>query len=313
LICFVTVTCHAADPDVAAPPEALTKVPVIASFDDLVADLDRNSVTHTTHIDRQVVLVPTNRGPIKGAMLIRWAESDGVVHFGQDMGITFDKDRLRDVESAAARINHGFPIPGVSVDSDRPSIYFRTSVPFKPDGHITSQAMQVYFSYTLKMAFQFQPTMQLVAEGKLDPADALAHARTEPQNPNAVPDGTFTRTIDDQDWTLTIQLGGGVELHRDNELVVRSKCSASQSVVSFDDVSGELAAKEPGRYRFRFPPQSLRFELVDDASPERQSILSGGDWKRRSRLKPPGNDFDPVPESPDVAEGNPTTEPSSTK
>jgi len=273
----LAVQAQDAPPPPAPPAEQETPV---ASFEQLKAFLTKQNVQFEADDESQNVAIPTQRGPIDSVMVIRWAASDGVVHFVQIMPFELPADRIPAVESAIVRMNHAYPVPGLGMNHDANAIYFRFTVPLLPRGSLSEDEISEFFSYTINQAAALHPTIEAVIKKTVAPEGALAF-----HNANAAkgsgPFGTWSRELAGSTWKLQLNQDGSVELSRDETVVVKSTAKIEGNSITYQDNGGALATKVPGAYTFTVNDDgTLSFEAVNDSSKSRRQVLTGEPWTR---------------------------------
>ncbi|MEZ6057388.1 MAG: hypothetical protein R3C01_11865 [Planctomycetaceae bacterium] len=277
LVPFLTLSSVAET--VADDVQALRKGTEITSLQDLIADLNRQSVLHSVVADQDLVLVPVKKGHIDGTAGMRWNTRSGFLLIIVPMTIVENKDRLQDVETAVCQINYDHASGGFSIAPKTREVFFRLSVPFLPAGKLGSKDIEEYFSFSVREASRFNPALKAVAEGRVKGRDVLDYFTTLPADDNQIPVGTYVKKQVEITWKLVITSQGEVTLHRDDQSVVQSQATVANGVVTFADKGGELSVETPGAYRFRFPAGKLVFERVDDASEGRTKLLTESPWE----------------------------------
>ena len=154
--------------------QAENETNLIGDFNGLLELLNQDSVTHQTNQQEQLVLIPTEKGGLDSVFVIRWAADSGVVHFIHQIPVKLPAERLSAVEIAMMRLNHAMPLPGLGINHDGPSMYFRMSIPFQPRGGLTREEIRGYFSHTLSQSELWRPVLTEVINGKAEPNEAVA-------------------------------------------------------------------------------------------------------------------------------------------
>lgn len=271
------------EPEVAQPqgdPDS-TNDP-LTSFAELCEFLDEQQIAYEKDGESQYVIIETQQGPIDSVMVIRWALSDGVVHFFQVMPLELPAERIPPVESAIIRLNHAYPVPGLGMNHEANALYFRFTVPILPRGFLSEIEVSEYFNYTVNQAAALFPTMQAVIQGTVPPAEALAFHNANAAGGPKGPYGTWTRELVGSVWKLTInQEDGAVQLTRDDTVVVNSTATVEENTITFQDQNGPLATNEPGQYQFTLNGDgTITFEAVNEPSKGRRQVLTGEPWSR---------------------------------
>ena len=108
----------------------------VTNFDELVQILERDKINHKANKEESYAIVPINKGGLQAAQVIRWAANDGVVHFIQVIPLKFEKEQIPAIESAMIRLNHSYPVPGLGMNHENNTPYFRLTVPLLPRKHL---------------------------------------------------------------------------------------------------------------------------------------------------------------------------------
>jgi hypothetical protein len=96
------------------------------------------------------------------------------------------------------------------------------------------------------------------------------------------PPHTFTATVSGKSprflngaWRLTFSAGGRYTTeHPLNQVVARGRIAVAGGTVVFGKETGALACSTPGRYRWAYAGDVLRFTAVSDACGGRQIVLT---------------------------------------
>ena len=254
--------------------------PAVSSFEQLIALLESDAVRHQSLPDSETVLIPVKRGPIRDAMVIRWANTDGVIHFAQSMGITVSEADAAPINAALVRLNHVIPFPGLGRHPATGIIYFRMTIPTAPQGGLTNAQVRAYFSHTLSEAAQLQPAIKAVHGGSVAPEDVVKFITQRGKNNKSVPLGTFTVSKSGSNWVLVFEDKSTVRVLRDGEEVLESTFAAQDAKIRFIDRTGSMKTNEPGVYDWRLEDDVLVFDVVHDNFGRRKNLLTGADWKR---------------------------------
>ena len=251
----------------------------VTSFNELKAALTRIGINHQANDEQLFALVAVQNKEFKAAQVIRWAQPDGVVHFIQVIPVKVPEEQISNVEAAIVRLNHSYPIPGLGMNHQTQTLYFRMTVPLLPRGHILDTEIRDYFGYCVNQAIQLEPTMTALSEGKVTSENAMDYHRKQVQA-SLGPIGGWKKSALGSEWSLIIKPNGEVTLRKDGEVVVDSMVTIEGQNMTFDDVNGTLAADENGTYSFAIQDGQLTFTLVEDPSEGRQKILTGAPWTR---------------------------------
>ena len=256
-----------------ATAQEAAKTEKISDFSQLVKLLERDSVTHKTEVANSVVSIPTQKGPIDSVLVIRWDANEQIVHFVQPMTLVVPENRIAQVEAAISRLNHAMPYPGLGLNHDTKSTYFRMSVPTNVRGGLLDVEIQSNFSRTVGLAAQWQPILKDVIDGKVEPQNVVAY-----YNSNQFPKGRYATKVANSDWTLEFSEQNSVTLQRDGVTVVESKFEIRKQLIRFTDTSGPLAVETPGTYQWKIEKGKLLFRPVEDSSDGRKMVLSTQAW-----------------------------------
>ncbi len=271
------VICFASSPLMSqeAPPTPKK----VTSLQELVEILKAEKIEHQANIPEQYVVIPVKRGGLNSAQVIRWAARDGFVHFIQVIPVQIPDENLTVVESAMVRINHSYPVPGLGMNHDNNTTYFRFTVPILPRGFLLESEVKEYFSFSVNQAVQLLPTIKALAEGEVAAEDALEFHRNRIQQALG-PLGAWRREFGDSQWVMKVTPKGEVTLEKDGKIVVDSLVNVKDDQMTFDDVTGELAVEGKGTYKFKIEGKTMTFTVVEDASEGRKQVLSSGPWTR---------------------------------
>ncbi|HKA86210.1 MAG TPA: YbjN domain-containing protein [Haliangiales bacterium] len=106
----------------------------ITGFADMVELLAADGVTHVKNETEQMVQIPTELGPFKGNLFIRWDRTLPYVNAICPVVFQIPEERMAEVERACMRINHAIALPGFCVEPEQRFAYFRLTVPIEPGG-----------------------------------------------------------------------------------------------------------------------------------------------------------------------------------
>lgn len=251
----------------------------VESLEDFVEILKADKVNHQANIEDQYVVVPVNKNGLKAAQVIRWAAKDGVVHFIQVIPMKFSDDVIPAVESAMVRLNHSYPIPGLGMNHENNTPYFRLTVPLQPRNYLLDVEVKEYFSFCVNQAVNFVPTLAAVANKEIQPEQVLDYQRSVIQKMIG-PLGSWKREFGGSQWSLAIKPNGETTLRRDGKVVVDTMMTLKGNEVTFKDVTGDLAVDEPGVYQFVVEGTTMTFTVVNDQADGRKQVLTSGPWMR---------------------------------
>ncbi|MEW4487963.1 YbjN domain-containing protein [Thalassoglobus sp. JC818] len=265
----------AASPLIAQQPESSQ----IKSLENLMQFFQRIGVNSQADLEQGFIAIPVKKEAFEAVHVVRWATSDGVVHFIQVIPLKVAPERIAALESAIVRLNHSYPVPGLGFNHETGTLYFRMTVPFAPAGYLTEQEAQEYFGYCINQAYQFVPTLTELIEGRVEPENVLQYHRQVLQD-SLGPYGIWKKTAAGSEWTLILKANGETTLQRDGEVVVDSMAKVEGTTVTFDDINGALAADDSGVYDFTVQGGQLVFVKKSDTSTGREQILTGDAWTR---------------------------------
>ena len=188
-------------------------------------------------------------------------------------------NRQAAVNEAVIRLNHASPVPGLGINLDAGSLYYRMSPTTAPEGGIRPAKIRTVFRHTLNQAAALHRIMQSVIDGRTAPEDVVGHYNRAGADSTSIPPGKYTVNLEGQDWALTFDEDGTVHLFRGEEKVVESSSMTEESRVTFIDRSGGFKVSEPGIYQWRYEDGNLEFRLVNDSSKGRETILTSAAWQ----------------------------------
>jgi len=137
----------------------------LASFEDLVAYLVKQGVPHQVDAANRAVQVATKPPALPSVVFVRWEQAIPYVQVIQQITSGQVPDgRLREVETALARVNDVAMIPGYGFSYQTKVIYYRLAVPIY-DGGITADSLDQAMTTVLNNALQLQPALQKVVDG----------------------------------------------------------------------------------------------------------------------------------------------------
>ncbi|MDB4802868.1 YbjN domain-containing protein [bacterium] len=270
---FLFLTSAVFAQDVTAPPQE------VRSFEDLVRILETENINHKANAEEKFVIVPINKGGLQAAQVIRWSMHDGVVHFIQVIPLKFKNDKLPAIESAMIRLNHGYPVPGLGMNHENNTPYFRLTVPLLPRQYLLENEVKEYFSFCVNQAINFTPTLLALSKGEIEAENVLDYQRAMIQE-KLGPIGVWKKSFGGSEWIMQIQPNGETTLMRDGKIAVDSMVSVKEDKMMFDDVNGDLAVDGIGTYTFKVKGTTMTFIPVEDPGEGRKQVLSEGAWSR---------------------------------
>ncbi len=103
-------------------------MPLVRSFDELVRVLGVARVPHRANHDTREVELPSHTD-LPGALVMQWASRVPFVVVRHALFEHLPADRLAELETAIARVNHHIDVSGFNLDHLRRRLYYRVSVP----------------------------------------------------------------------------------------------------------------------------------------------------------------------------------------
>jgi hypothetical protein len=146
----------------------------ITGFADMEELLKSDGVQYMKDDTERAVQIPTETGPFKGNLFIRWEKTLPYVNAICPVIFDIPADRMAAVETACLRINHAIALPGFCVDPERRFVYFRVTVPIEPGG-MEAAFYRLMMMAAIHNARDFLAALQGVVAGS-SPEEALAAA-----------------------------------------------------------------------------------------------------------------------------------------
>lgn len=146
----------------------------IAGFSDMEELLKSDGVNYVKDDTERVVQIPTETGPFKGNLFIRWEKTLPYVNAICPVIFDIPDDRLAAVERACLRINHAIALPGFCVNPERRFAYFRITVPIEPGG-MEASFYRLMMMAAIHNARDFMAALQGVVGGA-SPDEAVSAA-----------------------------------------------------------------------------------------------------------------------------------------
>ena len=272
----------ATNPVPASP--ALNKV---TSYDELVEAFTAQKINFQKNESSRSLLFNTRRDDFEGVMIVRWDGNNGVLHLVQTIPLKVPDEKRGLFLEAAQALNHGFLFPGIGMNLETGSTYYRISIPIAPRGYVLDYELGTYTRFTLTKASEFFPTLSDVVEGKVKPDEVVLYHQKKLREKSAKPDapvkltGRFARTALESDWVLDFSKPDVVQVIRDGKVAVVSSYSVKGNLVTFTDQKGPLMAKTPGEYRVFLSNGKLTLRMQKDDARDRASLLTGGVWSSK--------------------------------
>ena len=262
---------------------------LVTNFNGLVKLLNRDSVTHQTDAENQLVLIPTEKAGMDSVFIIRWAAKEGFVHFIHRIPLKIPTERLAEVETAFCRLNHAIAFPGLGVNHETLGIYYRMSIPYQPRGGLRPEEIRSYFSNTLSQGERWRPAITAIVEGNASGKTIAEDVNKKSSDDLAkvslgeFPAGEMNCEFSGSKWQLKFEDGKKVTLLRDGKVAVVSTYQIRENQIRFSDITGPMATKEPGVYRLIVPTEkgSLTFAMVEDPAEGRVKLLTNGVWETK--------------------------------
>lgn len=145
-------------------PTAARAPRLLRSYDDLVAFLVANEITHATDPARFAVEIASAARSLPGGTVVRWEQTIPYIQVMQQMSGPVPEDRVREIETAISHINDVAKIPGYGYSYLGRAIYYRLCVPMY-DGEISSESLHRAITAVLNNALQLQPALEHVVAG----------------------------------------------------------------------------------------------------------------------------------------------------
>lgn len=276
LLCLIVVSLF---PQIIVAQDLEERPREVSSFAQLIEILNTDKINHQPNEAENYTIVPINKNGLQAAQVIRWAAHDGVVHFIQVIPIQIEAERLPAIESAMIRLNHSYPVPGLGMNHENNTPYFRLTVPLLPRGHLLENEVKEYFSFCVNQAVNFTPALLALSKGEVAAKDILQFQRTMIQR-KLGPIGVWRRSFGGSDWVMQIKPNGETTLLRDGDIVVDTMAKFMGEQITFEDVTGDLAVDGIGVYTYKVQGTNITFTAVEDDAEGRKQVLSDGPWSR---------------------------------
>lgn len=149
----------------------------VHNFEELVTFLNENKVQFRHDSAQQVIELPSQSPPLVGNLYMRWEKSVPFIQVIQFMVENVPADRVREVETAIARLNNTLEVGGFGIDHAQRRLYCRMTVPcFQPDG-INPIAINQLGNGIVRNALEFLDVFQAIIGGK--PGDQVVEIYKE--------------------------------------------------------------------------------------------------------------------------------------
>jgi hypothetical protein len=136
----------------------------IKSYEELLATLRANNVTHNANPSNQTIEVRTAADAFGNILYLRWEKHLPFVQIIQPMIQNVAPARVVAVEAAMARINNAAVFAGLGFDYATHLLYFRITAPILPEG-IRSDMIQAYMQGAVINASEVVEAMRRVVAG----------------------------------------------------------------------------------------------------------------------------------------------------
>jgi hypothetical protein len=151
----------------------------IASFADLVKELEAGGAPHKADAERQTIEMRTGADALGNMVYLRWEKVLPFIQIIQPMISNVPEDRIPHVETAVVRVNALSTVAGLSFDHKGRSILFRITAPVLVDG-IRSDLLQSYIHGAVVSAGQLLAAMQQIVKDA--PGDTVMQLLNGPTN-----------------------------------------------------------------------------------------------------------------------------------
>jgi hypothetical protein len=157
----------------------------LASFQDLLDLLSAEGVASAPGADPMTVEIPARSGALDSVCYIRWEQEIPCVQVICPFALAVPAERHAELEGAIVRVNNASPFPGVGLDHERGTLYFRYTVVVYPDGVPAATFQKVVVSVVnharelivpFRGVIEGQPGAQILAA-------VLAHAQAGRASP----------------------------------------------------------------------------------------------------------------------------------
>jgi hypothetical protein len=136
----------------------------LRSYDDLVAFLVANEITHAADPASFTVEIASRVPAVPSGLLVRWEQKIPYIQVIKEIVGPVPQDRVREVETALSHVNDVAMIPGYGYSYQARAIYYRLSVPIY-DGDISTDAIDRAITVVLNNSLQLEPALRKVVEG----------------------------------------------------------------------------------------------------------------------------------------------------
>jgi putative sensory transduction regulator len=156
---------------------------VVHTFEEFVQVLEGKRVPHRAYASARLVELESG-SPLPGPLQIKWETKVSFINVGNLVLRDIPQDRLRELETAVARINHHLPVLGFGLDTLGRVLYFRVAVPVFADG-INPDTLDQLAKGVIGNATEFMSSFGAVVQGR--PGDEVTEIHkqiTHSRNPH---------------------------------------------------------------------------------------------------------------------------------
>jgi hypothetical protein len=148
---------------------------MLASFEDLVAFLESQSIPHRVVPEEQKVVIPTRAKDIESELAILWGHEHSMVQCVHPLPFKVSEERISEIESAIARINHALMLPGFGLDHKNSYVYYRLNIPLRDHGASVTE-LEELFKTCVTTSSNFYSLLSEVNTGEVDANEVIEFA-----------------------------------------------------------------------------------------------------------------------------------------
>ena len=141
-------------------------MPILKSFEDLVALLTKDNTQFGIDRAQQVIEFPNRDPSLPGNLYLRWDKNVPFVQLIQVMLLDIAAARIPDIIQAIVRLNNKIEVPGVGLDEGSRNLYFRVVTMVHPQLGIEAELLYQLAQGTGRNALIYLPAFKAVVEGK---------------------------------------------------------------------------------------------------------------------------------------------------
>ncbi len=145
---------------------------MLSSFEDLVAFLESQSIPHRVVQEEQKVVIPTRTKQREGELAILWGHEHSMIQCVHPLPFKVHEERMSEMESAIAWINHALMLPGFGIDHKNSYVYYRMNVPLR-DHSASVTELEALFRTCVGTSSEFSGLLSEVNEGAVDGSEVL--------------------------------------------------------------------------------------------------------------------------------------------